>query len=169
MRLRGALTALLLVAALPAGAQQRWVAFSDPAQGFSAQFPGPPRENSKPVDGKFPLTAYQYQFADGSGVYNISVIAFAGGHNPNPGPAFLTVMIANYARGSGATVRTQYAITLAGRPGMEAIAEDSAHNRFHLIDVVVLGTRAYLIVSEGARGHETSPEAVQFRNSFRLG
>jgi hypothetical protein len=168
MRLRGALTVLLLVAALPAAAQQ-WVPLRDTTNGFSARFPGTPRADSKPVEGKFPLTLYQYQLADGSGVYDISVVAFAGGHNPNPGPAFLAVMIANYARGSGATIRTQYAVTLAGRPGMEAIADDVAHNRFHLIDVLVQGTRAYLIVSEGPRGHETGPEAVQFRNSFRLG
>ena len=51
---------------------------------------------------------------------------------------------------------------------MEAVTEDVAHDRYHLVDVLASGTRVYLVASEGPKGHDTSAEAKRFLGSFKL-
>jgi len=48
------------------------------------------------------------------------------------------------------------------------VTEDPKHDRYHLIDVLAAGTRAYLLISVGPKGHEASTDAKRFRDSFNL-
>jgi hypothetical protein len=153
----------------PAMAQAGWTDYRSPDQAFAVQFPGAPGVTSKPVAGKTPVTEYQYQYATPALVYCVTVIQFTSGQGPDhPDNAYLSGLVAAYARGSKTTLISQNPKTVAGRPSLEAVTEDAAKNRFHLLDVFVSGARVYLIVSEGPKGHETSADAKRFRDSFKL-
>jgi hypothetical protein len=82
--------------------------------------------------------------------------------------AYLGRLIASYAKGSGSTLLSQNPVAIDGRAGLEAVTEDPAHDRYHLIDVLPTRGRVYLLVSEGVKGHEASMEAKRFRDSFKL-
>ncbi len=169
MRMRFLLaTALFFAACSVAAAQPKWTEYRYAEQAFAVQFPGAPRVKSKTLEAKTPVTHFEALFADARNVYDVSVMAFAGPGPSNPGPAYLSRVIATYAKGSGSTVRTQNPATVAGQPGMTAVADDEANNRYHAVDAFVRGARIYLIVSVGPKGHETSAEAKRFRQSFKL-
>jgi hypothetical protein len=169
MRLGLALLAFAFAASAPAAAQEKWTDFRDSAQGFAVQFPGPPKVTSTQVAGKFPLTHHQYQLAAANRVYNVSVMEYAKGSSPDTsGTAYLSILIANYAKGTKTVLRTQNTTTIAGHPALEAVTEDAANDRYHLVDIFAAPPRVYLIVSEGPKGHESSAEAKRFRSSFNL-
>jgi hypothetical protein len=158
----------LALAAGTAAAQEKWIDYREPAQGFAVQFPGPPKVTRTDVRGKFPLTHFQYEFVTANRVYNISVMAFTKDAPDTSGIAFLSGLIANYAKGTKTALRTQNTAAIAGHPALEAVTEDAANDRYHLVDIFAVAPRVYLIVSEGPKGHETSTEAKRFRNSFKL-
>lgn len=59
-------------------------------------------------------------------------------------------------------------MTIAGRSGFEAIADDGKSKLSHLIDVVPAGDRIYMLVTAGPKSHATGDDAERFRDSFRV-
>ena len=152
-----------------AAAQAQWSQYRYPDVGFAVQFPGAPKISSTPLAGTTPATHHQYQAEAAGKVYRISAIAFANGRGPeNPDLVYLDRLVAAYAVGSKTTLRSQNPITIAGHPALEAVTEDVAHDRYHLLDVLAAGPHVYLVISEGPKGHETSTDAKRFRDSFTL-
>lgn len=169
-RVRAAL-AIVCIAACSglAAAQEQWSQYRYPDQGFAVQFPGVPKLTSTPLAGPTPATHHLYQAQAAGKAYSISAIAFANGRGPaNADLAYLDRLVASYAVGSKTTLRSQNPTTLAGRPALEAVTEDAALDRYHLLDVLAAGARVYLVISEGPKGHETSSDAKRFRDSFTL-
>jgi len=163
--------ALLALVALPAAADDlQWTLFRSPEHGFSADFPRAPELTTSGTPGKDTLVQYEFQAPIGDNyAYEVAVLEFGSGYvAPKPGVDIYTKLIEGYAKGSDSTVRTQQPRTIAGLPGREAITDDDAHNMHHLVDFVIANGRTYIIVSAGPKGHETSADALRFRDSFAL-
>lgn len=163
--------ALLWLVVLPAwAADLKWTPFSSPEHGFSAVFPQEPTLTTTGTPGKDTLVQYEFQVAPSDDyAYEVAVLEFGAGYAaPKPGADIYGKLVEGYAKGSGSTVRTQQAKTIVGLPGMEAVTDDDAHNMHHLVDFVIANGRTYIIVSAGPKGHETSADAIRFRDSFAL-
>jgi hypothetical protein len=156
--------AIALAAAAPAAAQQAWTDYRSAEHGFAVSFPAAPKP--KPNAGE--RAPFEIQAAAGNKIYDITVIEPAGGGPEKSDTAFLGRLIAAYAKGSASTLRSQNPTTVAGRPALEAVTEDPAHDRYHLVDVFAAGGRVYIVGSMGPKGHEASADAKRFRNSFKL-
>jgi hypothetical protein len=162
----------LLVATLGACAApvaQTWTDFRSPEHGFSVAFPGGPQLTQRTPHGRIPVIEYQYQVASVTSAFNVSVVEFGPGHGVlGDGTVLLNALVDDYAKGSGATVRTRSSSTLSGHNAIEAVLEDPAHGREHLIDLVAERRRVYLVASAGPIGNSTSADARRFRDSLRL-
>jgi hypothetical protein len=77
-------------------------------------------------------------------------------------------VVERFAAGSHAMLREDYTATVGGLPGFEAVLDDWTDDMHHLIDIVQVGNRLYMVGSAGPKGHETAPDAIRFRDSFRL-
>jgi len=154
---------------LPVRAQETWTEYRAAEQGFVISFPGAPKLATKALAGKTPLTHHEYKFVAAQRVYEVSVLEFAnGGSRKMWDTAYLGRLIALYAKGSGSSLLSQNPTAIGGRSGLEAVTEDPIHDRYHLIDVLAAGTRVYLLISIGPKGHEASIDAKRFRDSFNL-
>jgi hypothetical protein len=77
-------------------------------------------------------------------------------------------VVERFAAGSHAMLREDYLATVAGLPGFEAILDDWSDDLHHLVDLVQVGNRLFMIGSSGPKGHESGVDAIRFRDSFRL-
>lgn len=165
MRVVAALVALGFLAWSGAGtAQEQWAEFSSPQYGFAGLFPKTPTEQGSP-------NANQRSFLTDLGniAYIVSVVDLPPANAPaNPDAAYFGRLVEAYASGSGSKVRTQRPATLVGHSGVEAITDDTEHNLYWLVNLTLVGNRLYMVISGGPKGHEASPDAYRFRDSFRL-
>jgi hypothetical protein len=179
MKLRVALIASLLgVAALSARAEEptaapspsvQWSEFQSPERGFVVSFPTAPRVTSTRVQGQNPLTRYTFQANEGDDtVYIVAVLDYRAGRAPDADEALYVKMVSAYAKDSQSRIRKRGPVTIAGRPGFEAITDEGRGKVNHLVDIVPAGDRIYMLVSAGPPGHATSDDAERFRDSFRL-
>ena len=182
MSIRTATLSLVLLAVLAAPAfaedkpkdeaapeQPQWTEFKSPERGFAVSFPGTPRTTSSPVEGQNPLLQYDFQVSVGDDlVYSVVVFEYPEGKGPQPDNDTYVKLVNAYAKGSDSRLRKRGAATIAGRPGFEAISDDSKSKLSHLIDVVPAGDRIYMLVTAGSKGHATSKDAARFRDSFRV-
>jgi len=173
---------LLLVAAVSAAVaedppatpapppDEQWTEFQSPERGFAVAFPGTPKVTSAPVEGQNPLLQHDFQVSVGEDtVYTVVVFEYPAGKAPNPPDTDYYVKLVNaYAKGSESRLRKRGPATVAGRPGFEAIADDGKGKLNHLVDVVPVGDRIYMLVTAGPKGHATGDDAERFRDSFRL-
>jgi len=173
---------LLLVAAVSAAVaedppatpapppDEQWTEFQSPERGFAVSFPGTPKVTSAPVEGQNPLLQHDFQVSVGEDtVYTVVVFEYPAGKAPNPPDTDYYVKLVNaYAKGSESRLRKRGPATVAGRPGFEAIADDGKGKLNHLVDVVPVGDRIYMLVTAGPKGHATGDDAERFRDSFRL-
>ncbi|HWX56132.1 MAG TPA: hypothetical protein VN176_16200, partial [Verrucomicrobiae bacterium] len=153
-----------------APAAEDWSEFSYPERGFAARFPIPPKAEHQ-VLGEADNQYSQYLFVadQGSHAYLLAVFEYKPGVVPSaPDDAYFARLINAYASGSNSTLRKKYSKTIAGHVGVEAIADDANGEHTHLLGVIAVGDRVYLAASIGPHGHEASPEAARFRDSFRL-
>jgi len=179
------LASLLLLAAVSPGAAEdqpttppapasepQWSEFQSPERGFAIEFPGTPKMTSTPVEGQNPLLQYEFQVSAGEDtVYSVVVFEHPPGKAPSPITNDFYVKLVNaYAKGSDSRLRKRGEATIAGRAGFEAIADgDSGKGKLnHLVDVVPVGDRIYMLVSAGPKGHATDDDAERFRDSFRI-
>ena len=170
MRRRLAVMTIVGIAGLlPVRAQETWTEYRAAEQGFVISFPGAPKLATTALAGKTPLTHHVYKSMAAQRAYEVSVLEFAGGVNGQKwDTACFGRLIAAYAKGSGSSLLSQNPVTIGGRSGLEAVTEDPKHDRYHLIDVLAAGTRVYLLISVGPKGHEASIDAKRFRDSFSL-
>jgi hypothetical protein len=154
----------------PPPEEPQWTEFQSPERGFAISFPGTPKVTSAPVEGQNPLLQHDFQVSVGEDtVYTVVVFEYPAGKAPNPPDTDYYVKLVNaYAKGSESRLRKRGPATVAGRPGFEAIADDGKGKLNHLVDVVPVGDRIYMLVTAGPKGHATGDDAERFRDSFRL-
>jgi hypothetical protein len=148
----------------------QWAEFQSPERGFAVSFPGQPRVTTAPVEGQNPLLQYDFQVSVGDDtVYSVVVFEYPDGKAPSRLDNDYYVRLANaYAKGSESRLRKRGPVTLAGRSGFEAIADDGKGKLNHLVDIVPAGNRIYMLATAGPRNHATGDDAERFRDSFRL-
>lgn len=168
---RGVLIAILLAGAAGASrADAEWIAFRSPEHGFAASFPDAPKTDVSGKPGSDPVAVTKFEAFDKSGGLFVVLVYEYGkdGKPPEPTQAVLDKMLQVYGSGSRTKPRNEHMTTIAGHPAIEAIMEDPPGNEYELVDIAVIGGRMYVIISSGGKGHETSPEASRFRDSFQL-
>ena len=167
MRIAAGLVSLLLALQLmPARAQDQWREFRSDSDGFSIELPQTPTVSARRI-GKSEATQTMFLIEQGRNAWLVSVIQLAKGAGPKkPDNAYFQGLLKNYADGSKTTARSSRMTTLAGQPALEAITE--APEAAHLVDLTAVGDRVYMLVYVGAKGQETGPDALRFRDSFKL-
>ena len=157
-------------ATLASAADLQWSPLRSPEHGFAADFPGTATLTTSGTPGKDKMVQYEFQFAIGTdNAYEVAVLEFGTGYTAPAATADVyDKLVEGYAKGSGSTLRTQQPRTIAGHPGVEAISDDDQNNMHHLIDLVIADGKVYIVVSAGPKGHETSADAIRFRDSFVL-
>jgi hypothetical protein len=170
LKLIGWVGALLLWSGAAPAADLQWSPFRSPEHGFAADFPGAPTLTTSGTPGKDKMVQYEFQTAIGTdNAYEVAVLEFGAEYTAPAATADIYgKLVEGYAKGSASTLRTQQPRTIAGQPGVEAISDDEQNNMHHLIDLVIAGGRVYIVVSAGPKGHETSADAIRFRDSFSL-
>lgn len=152
-----------------APAAEAWAMYNFPERGFSIAFPAAPKVTKSTPRGAIPVTQFQYNLDGVNFAHDVSVIEYPPGRGVRgDATGFLNFLVDKYAKGSGAAVRSRGPVTLAGRPGVEAVLVDAAHGTDHLIDLTVGKDRVYLVVSVGVAGTSASTDAKFFRDSLRL-
>ena len=160
--------ALLMLAfqLVPASAQDQWREFRADADGFTVSLPQEPTVTSRRIkDSK--ATQSMFLIEKGEQTYLVSVVHMEKGTGPkNPDLKYFQNLMKNYTEGSGTTLRTSKAATIAGKPGIDGISD--AGNSAHQVQVMATGDRVYMVIYVGPKGQENSADATRFRNSFRL-
>jgi hypothetical protein len=160
--------ALLLLALqfLPASAQDQWREFRADADGFVVSFPQDPTVTSRRIkDSK--ATQSMFLIEKGDLAYLISVVHMEKGTGPKkPDHKYFQNLMKNYTEGSGTTLRTSKAATIAGKPGIDGISD--AGNSAHQVQIMASGDRVYMVIYVGPKGQENSSDATRFRGSFKL-
>ena len=156
--------------ATPPQDEAQWSEFQSPERGFAISFPGTPQIASAPVAGRNPLRRYSFKAYEGDDtVYTVVVLEYPSGKGPHPPePDLYVQMVSSYAKDSQSRVRKRGDKTIAGQEGFEAIMDDGKAKAEHLVSIVPVGDRIYMLISAGPRGHATSDEAERFRDSFRI-
>lgn len=151
--------------------QQQWIEHRSPELGFSAHFPQAPQtasERRQSNDKKVAYTANTFQAAGKDREFFIAVFEYPPGILPrNPDANYWSARVRDFANGSVTSVVREGPITLAGQGGVEAVTT-SGKGASYLLDVILRGNRLYTMVSGGPDGHESSPDAIRFRDSLRL-
>jgi hypothetical protein len=150
----------------PAAAQDQWREFRADADGFTVSLPQEPTVTSRRIkDSK--ATQSMFLIEKPSYTYLVSVVHMEKGTGPkNPDSKYFQNLMKNYTEGSGTTLRTSKAATIAGKPGIDGISD--AGNSAHQVQVMATGDRVYMVIYVGPKGQENSADATRFRNSFKL-
>ena len=160
--------ALLMLALqlVPASAQDQWREFRADADGFTVSLPQEPTVTSRRIkDSK--ATQSMFLIEKGEQTYLVSVVHMEKGTGPkNPDLKYFQNLMKNYTEGSGTTLRTSKAATIAGKPGIDGISD--AGNSAHQVQAMATGDRVYMVIYVGPKGQESSADATRFRNSFKL-
>ena len=166
---RFAFVVVVVVLALqfvPASAQDQWREFRANADGFVASFPQDPTVTSRRIkDTK--ATQSMFLIEKGDLAYLVSVVHMEKGTGPKkPDYKYFQNLMKNYTDGSGTTLRTSKAATIAGRPGIDGSSD--AGNSAHQVQILASGDRVYMVIYVGPKGQENSADATRFRRSFKL-
>jgi hypothetical protein len=166
--MRRFLTALVLLSLQTAfaPAQDQWREVRGDAFGFVVSMPQDPTYTSR-IIGTSKATQTNFLIENGQITYLLSVIQTEKGTVPkNPDRAYFQNLMKNYVEGSTTTLRTSKLATIAGKPGIDGIADagDSAHQ----VQILVSGDRVYMVIYVGPKGQENSADPVHFRGSFKL-
>lgn len=166
MRAIFAFALLTLVQIVPASAQDQWREFRADADGFVVSFPQDPKVTSRRIkDTK--ATQSMFLIEQGELAYLVSVVHMEKGTGPkNPNYKYFQGLMKNYTEGSGTTLRTSKAATIAGKPGIDGISD--AGNSAHQVQIMASGDRVYMVIYVGPKGQENSADATRYRNSFKL-
>jgi hypothetical protein len=152
-----------------APAAPQWSEFKSDAQAFAVSFPGTPKVTSAPVEGQNPLVQHDFQVSIGEDtVYTVVVFEYPQGKAPKTDNDYYVKIMNAYAKGSETRVRRRGPVTVDGQAGFEAIADDSKNKLTHLVTVVPMGNRIYMLASASPRAKGVPEDAERFRDSFRL-
>ncbi|HYW72076.1 MAG TPA: hypothetical protein VE961_13650 [Pyrinomonadaceae bacterium] len=156
---------LVAISAVPAQQHDEWRVFRSDEDGFSVEFPGTPKTDSRDLGGGASQKFFTVEA--GSETFLVSVIRLPPGRVPaSPDEEYFDVLLKAYNEGSKTNLRSRRMTTWAGQTAMEAIAD--AEGGIHLIDLTTSGDRVYLGVYAGAKGQENGPRATHLRDSFKL-
>lgn len=155
------------VTALASQAGIQWKPYRSEAEGYTIQMPGDPKEQPrpKPDDPHFVMCNISPREVYGVACYKTSAegVARVGVVK------FLRIIRDGVLAGtSSLSLRSEKEITLDGHPGLEFIADNSADNSVHLINVYVVGNRFYQLMAFVSRGSENSTSVLKFFYTFRL-
>ena len=152
-----------------APAAPQWSEFKSDAQGFAVSFPGQPKVTTAPVEGQNPLLQHDFQVSVGEdAVYTLIVFEYPQGKAPKADTDYYVKLMIAYAKGSETRLRKRGPATVDGRPAFEGIADDGKNKLTHLVTVVPLGNRIYMLASASPRAKGIPEDAERFRDSFRL-
>jgi hypothetical protein len=157
---------LLGLQLVTASAQDQWREVRADALGFIVSLPQDPTYTSRRI-GTSNATQTNFLIESGPITYLVSVIQLEKGKGPkNPDRAYFDNLMKNYVEGSNTTLRTSKVGTIAGKPGIDGIADagDSAHQ----VQVLAAGDRVYMVVYVGPKGQENGSDPVRYRGSFKL-
>ena len=157
---------MLVLQLLPASAQDQWREFRANADGFVVQLPQEPTVTSRRIkDSK--ATQSMFLIEKGEIAYLVSVVHMEKGTGPkNPDQKYFQTLMKNYTDGSGTTLRTSKAATIAGKPGIDGIS--GVGDSVHQVQIMAAGDRVYMVIYVGPKGQENSADAILFRSSFKL-
>jgi hypothetical protein len=169
-RLAAAALALLIAASGAALAADKWQKVHAPADGFEAMFPGNATFASQDVKGNGGVQHTWVFNPNDAESYQIGAITYPAGSLPaKPDQAFYAKLTKAYAGGAECKVSDEGSVTIEGHPGYEAVCDNSSgKDTHHLLDILVIGQRLYMIVSAGPGKHPTGAAAQRFANSFKL-
>jgi hypothetical protein len=157
---------LFICALAPASAQDQWREFRSDADGFSVSLPQTPEISARRI-GTSTSTQTSFLIDKGEVTFLVSVIQFEKGKGPqNPDQAYFQNLLKNYVEGGKVTLRNSKAATIAGKPGIDGVAE--AGNSTHQVQVLASGDRIYMVVYVGPKGQENSAGPTGYRRSFKL-
>jgi hypothetical protein len=167
-----AIAAFFAVLVSSASAQSQWVEHRAPERGFAALFPQAPQVTSsrqESHDKTITYMQYQYMVDLRSRAFIITVFEYPTGILPrNPDEKFWNGRVKDFAAGSKSVVRRESPVILGGRSGMEAVTSNDKDNYHYLLDFTLVEDRLYAVISAGTIGHESTTDAVRFRDSFRF-
>jgi hypothetical protein len=169
-RIAVTVVALLLVpswwsAAAPA---MHWQEVQSTAAGFAVLFPGKPKLVLTPVANAHGAVEHSWRLdISDHETYELAVTIYPGATFPPPTIAFYDRLLDGYAANSQTHLRTRRMIAVDGHPAVEAFF-DGDHDFHHLIDILVVGDRLYIVASGGSGAYERNADALKFHRSFRL-
>ena len=167
-----AIATLFTVLASSASAQTQWVEHRDPERRFAALFPQAPKVASarqESQDKSITYMQYSYTVDLGARAFIITVFEYPTGIlPPNPDEKFWSGRVMDFAAGSNSVVRRQSPVILGGRSGMEAVTSNDKDDFHYLLDFTLVEHRLYAVISAGTIGHESTTDAVRFRDAFRF-
>jgi hypothetical protein len=169
MRTIAALVAAISLFWNVAEAAETWSEVWVPDPGFAVEFPDQPTFATRPVPWNSAGRQQYWAVERDRRSYVVSVIEMPPSTTP-PVPTYdyYGRVVERYAAGSRTMLREDYPVTVAGLPGFEAVLDDWTGDMHHLVDLVQVGNRLFMIGSTGPKGHETGAEAIRFRDSFRF-
>jgi len=150
--------------------------FRAPEQGFSVEFPWPwvPTVTTLSED---VVTERIYQVELGKlQVFQVRALEFAPNNAPHSNAAYYSGLIEAFAGNTGSKVRTTYPSAIGGYAGMAGVLESEQRAFLEqlrvtyvmLVNVAQIRNRLYFVVSIGPFGHELTPFATHFRDSFKI-
>ncbi len=150
----------------------------DDAGRFVATYPGAVQRGSQPVDTAVGKIAMNMVYYDGGAVACMVIYCDypAGSVGTSGGPDKVCANASDGAvKSVNGTVRTSTSCQLGGVKGLEVVADIpptdpkvSTNASVARLRFFVVGDRLYQVMYIGPSGKETSPEAVDFLDSFRL-
>jgi hypothetical protein len=166
MRVLTALVLFLGLWVLPAAAQDQWREMKSETDGFAVMMPATPTITARRI-GTSAATQTMFLIDKGEIAYLVSVIQLEQGKGPkSPDSAYYQKLMKDYVTGSKTTLRSTRDASVSGRPGLEGISDSEGST--HLVDLVAVGDRIYMVVYVGAKGQENGPDATRYRESFKI-
>lgn len=182
MRIRlSFLPALLFLLVLPVwtivkAVQNPFREFRAPEQGFSVEFPWPwvPKVTTLT---QASVAEHIYEVEIGKlRVFQVRALEFAANNVPHSDAAYYSGLIQAFAGNTGSKVRTTYPYAIGGYAGMAGVLENEQRAFLEqlrvtyavLVNVAQIRNRLYFVISAGPFGHELTPFATHFRDSFKI-
>jgi len=166
--------AILFAGPVAAPAADEWQTVRSEPDNFETAFPGP-TEYAAEANPANQSEQHSWVFAPNRfEAYAFTVYQRRPGALPKaPDQQYYQGVAKAYADSGKCTLRDPQSVVIAGYPAFEAACDHEKGNILdlelhHLMDIVVVGDRLYLILSTGPKGHETTDDAKRFRDSFKL-
>ena len=150
----------------PVVAAAPWREFSSGEGGFTALFPGEPKQDTNPPD-QNGHSQHRYAVNRGDTGYMISYDDYAPGRMQTDTQAVLARAQAAVLKAMGGTLRSEQPLTLAGLPGREIVFDMPDHTAGR-VRVYVGHDRLYQVWFAGPAGQEASADTDRFFDSVRL-
>ncbi len=161
--------ALLCGVIASANAADAWKLVSDSNFGFSVLMPATPQLANFAKPDSPGVTEHRYVLDQNDVLYLVQVEEFGKGATmPTDNKANWDAAAQEYAKGSGMSVTSEKAVTLAGANGVEILFADPKSTDRVKADVVLSGMRQYWVFALGSDSFLAGPDAARFFKSFQI-